>query len=410
MRGWRPQRFHWGVRLASTLAVALFALAAPAARAASSDYAALVVDSSTERVLADRNADVRMYPASLAKMMTLYLVFQALELGRLGLDDGLTISANAAAQPATKIGLRAGKTIKVRDAILAIVTRSANDVATVIAENLGGSESAFARMMTAQARRLGMRDTVFRNASGLPDPAMVTTARDMVRLALALRRDHPLHYKFFATPSFTWKGATYRNHNRLLESYRGLDGLKTGFTQAAGWNLAASAERDGKRIVAVLLGGRSRIWRDQNVARLLDLGFERASAVLAPLPATKPTQSAAAPPTIETILAGVGAGSADDPPDGWGIQVGAYATAESASRALVQTERLLPDAFAGAVALIVEVQNAGAPLYRARYVGVDRLTATQACMTLDARRQPCAVIFHRADSAQLVTRELGAQP
>ncbi|MGH6720079.1 MAG: D-alanyl-D-alanine carboxypeptidase [Alphaproteobacteria bacterium] len=385
-------------------------LAAPGVRAASSDYATLVVDSATQRVLVDRNADVRMYPASLAKMMTLYLVFEALDQGRLRLDDGLKVSANAAAQPATKVGLRAGQTVKVRDAILALITRSANDVATVIAENLAGSESAFARKMTEQARRLGMRDTVFRNASGLPDPAMVTTARDLVRLALALRQNHRAHYKYFATRTFTWKGTTYRNHNRLLESYQGMDGLKTGFTQAAGWNLAASAERDGKRIVAVLLGGRSRVWRDQNVARLLDLGFERASTAMAPIPAAKPTLAAAAPPTIETILAGIGAGSADESPGGWGIQVGAFASAASANRALMDADRLLPDAFASAVALIVEVQNAGAPLYRARYVGVDRLTATRACVTLDARRQPCAVIFHRADSAHLAPQALGTEP
>ncbi|MEX2647502.1 MAG: D-alanyl-D-alanine carboxypeptidase [Alphaproteobacteria bacterium] len=377
----------------------------PTARA---DYAALVVDAATQRVLLDRNADARMYPASLTKMMTLYLVFEALEQGRLGLDDRFTVSANAASQPPTKIGLKAGQTIKVRDAILALVTRSANDVATVIAEGLGGTEPKFGRLMTEKARALGMRDTTFRNASGLPDPAMITTARDMIRLAIALKRDFPSHYKFFSARSFTWKGTTFRNHNHLLGEYKGMDGLKTGFTRAAGWNLAASAERDGCRVVAVILGGESRIWRDREMVGLLDLGFERATAALAPLPGDKPIVAAvnspalpAAPPTIETILAEVGAGPSEDPPGGWGIQVGAYASAESASRALVYAETILPPAFDSAVALVIEVQSLAAPLYRARYVGVNRTAATQACAALDARGQPCAVVYHRSDSAAL---------
>jgi D-alanyl-D-alanine carboxypeptidase len=415
MRGWRLRRFLpagrlWAARLWTVAAVAgllLGALVAPAL--AGSDYATLVIDATNQRVLEDRNADARMYPASLTKMMTLYLVFEALDDGRLTLDDTFTATANAAAQPPTKIGLKKGQKIAVRDAILALTTRSANDVATVVAEGLGGTEAKFARMMTDKARELGMRDTVFRNASGLPDPDMVTTARDMVRLAIALRRDHATHYKFFSTKSFTWKGTTYRNHNHLLASYKGVDGLKTGFTRAAGWNLAASAERDGKRIIAVILGGQSRVWRDKKMATLLDLGFERATlAALAPMPASKPVVAAVdsdalppAPPTIETILSNVGAGAGDQPPGGWGIQVGAYATADSASRALMFAEPVLPEAFDRAVAVVVEVQNIGLPLYRARYVGVDRTSATMACAALEARGQPCAVVYHRSDSAAL---------
>jgi D-alanyl-D-alanine carboxypeptidase len=409
MRGWRPVgvlRATRDVRLRLVaFATIAFLIAVPLARA---DYAALVIDASTQRVLLDRNADETMYPASLAKMMTLYLVFEAIEDGRLDLDDKFKATQNAAAQPPTKVGIRAGQTIKVRDAILALITRSANDIATVIAESLGGTEAKFAKMMTRKARELGMDHTVFRNASGLPDPAMVTTARDMIRLAVALKRDFPREYKFFSTRSFTWKGATYRNHNHLLGSYKGMDGLKTGFTRAAGWNLAASAERGGQRVVAVILGGQSRVWRDQTMASLLDDGFKRAVAVDAPLPGDKPVVAAvnspalpAAPPTIETILAEVGAGESEEPPGGWGIQVGAYASAESASRALVFAESLLPPAFHAAVALVIEVQDLGAPLYRARYVGVDRTAATQACAVLDARGQPCAVVYHRSDSAAL---------
>ena len=411
MRGWRLERFLSPAR--AVLGVAAFLVGSlvlvPATLA---DYATLVIDASTQRVLEDRNADARMYPASLAKMMTLYLVFDALDEGRFTLDDTFKVSATAEAQPPTKIGLKKGQKIKVRDAILALTTRSANDVATVVAEGLGGTEAEFARLMTEKARALGMRDTVFKNASGLPDPDMITTARDMVRLAIALKRDHGRHYRFFSTKSFTYKGTTYRNHNQLLATYKGVDGLKTGFTRAAGWNLAASAERDGKRVIAVVLGGETRVWRDKKMASLLDLGFERATlASLAPVPGDKPIVAAVnsnalpeAPPTIETILAEVGAGISDQPPGGWGIQVGAYSSADSASRALMFAEGLLPDAFDQAVAVVVEVQNIGLPLFRARYVGVDRTTATMACSALEARGQPCAVVYHRSDSAALDPR------
>jgi D-alanyl-D-alanine carboxypeptidase len=405
-------------RLRAALAVAPFLLLAAPAFA---DYAALVVDGATGRVLYERNADVRRFPASLTKMMTLYLAFEALKDGRLALESKLAVSAHAAAQPPVKLGLAKGQTIRLKDAILAMVTRSANDVAAVVGEALGGTEAKFAKLMTEKARILGMRDTVFRNASGLPDEAQITTARDMVRLALALRRDFPEYYKVFATRGFTYKGVHYNNHNHLLETYRGVDGLKTGFTRAAGWNLAASARREGSRVVAVILGGESRAWRDRKMAELLDLGFERVTrqALDVPLPTGKPSRLAGLAPgagteepataegdTEEPILLSAAAADQDSPivvPSAWGIQVGAFASPESANRTLMFVESLLPPEFASAIAVVIEVGTYSTPLYRARFVGVSKEAAGRACAILSGRAQPCAVVYHRGDgSAALV--------
>ncbi len=401
------------------LAVLALALVAMTGGVAVADYAALVVDSATGRVLHERNADVRRFPASLTKMMTLYLLFEALKDGRLTMETKLAVSAHAAAQPAVKLGVRPGQTIRVKDAILAMVTRSANDVAAVVAEALGGTEAKFARRMTEKARIIGMRDSVFRNASGLPDDEQVTTARDMIRLAVALRRDFPEYYKVFATKAFTYKGVRYNNHNPLLKTYRGAEGLKTGFTRAAGWNLAASAVRDGYRVVAVVLGGESRVWRDRKMADLLDLGFERVTrqAENIPLPTAKPTLVAGLAglpgepeiaegdsdePIVVTDLGG-GTMGASPVPSGWGIQVGAFASEEAAAQALMFAEGLLPGEFTSAVAVVIDVTNYAIPLYRARIVGVEKRAATKACEILGARNQPCAVVFHRSDDTGLAT-------
>jgi D-alanyl-D-alanine carboxypeptidase len=201
------------------------------------------------------NADQRRYPASLTKMMTLYLLFEAIDSGKLSLNSRLRVSRRAAAQPPTKLGLLPGEKIKVRNAILALATQSANDVAVVVAEALAGNERAFAVRMTAKARALGMKRTSFRNASGLHHPRQQTTARDMALLGRALLRDHPRHYqRTFATRTFSYGRSRYTNHNRLLGIYKGMDGIKTGYTGKAGFNLVASARRGGRRIIAALIG------------------------------------------------------------------------------------------------------------------------------------------------------------
>jgi D-alanyl-D-alanine carboxypeptidase len=251
---------------------ALTLLAAPAAFA-EDRYAAIVLDATTNEVLHADQADERRYPASLTKMMTLYLLFDALDRGEIQLTDTMVASRRAQQQPPSRLGLKAGDRISVEDAIQALVTRSANDVAVVIAERLEGSESRFAARMTAKARALGMRDTRYANASGLPDPGQLTTARDTLTLSQALLRDHPNRYRYFQTASFSWRNVYSRNHNSLLGRVEGVDGIKTGYTRASGFNLASSAQRDGHRIFAVVLGGESAASRDAQMAYLIDNAF-----------------------------------------------------------------------------------------------------------------------------------------
>jgi D-alanyl-D-alanine carboxypeptidase len=241
-------------------------------------YAAMVVDVKTGRTLHAQNEDALRHPASVTKVMTLYLVFEQLEKGRIGLSTPLTVSANAARQAPSKLGLRPGETIEVEDAIKALVTKSANDVAAVVAENLGGSVEAFAETMTRKARALGMNRTVYRNASGLPDPEQVTTARDLAILGRAIQDRFPRYYKYFQTRTFHYAGASYRNHNKLLGRIEGVDGIKTGFTRASGFNLLTSARTDDRHIVAVVLGGRSGASRDNIMASLVNANLPRAYA------------------------------------------------------------------------------------------------------------------------------------
>ncbi|GLQ99860.1 hypothetical protein GCM10007863_42800 [Dyella mobilis] len=237
-------------------------------------YAAIVIDPATGEVLSAVNADEQNYPASLTKMMTLYLTFQALQSGKLKVDQELPVSSLAASQAPTKLGLRAGQTIAVNDCILGMVTKSANDAATVVAEALGGSEDHFSDMMNAQAALLGMGSTHFDNPNGLPDPDNKSTARDMAKLAIALYHDFPQYSHYFATKDFVFRGQLIRGHNNLMDRYPGMDGLKTGFTDASGFNLASTAVRDGHRLFAVVLGGRTARARDNLMARLLDDGFD----------------------------------------------------------------------------------------------------------------------------------------
>jgi len=240
-----------------------------------SKYAAIVVDANDGAILYSVAADQKRYPASLAKMMTLYLLFEAIDGGQLTKTAAIPVSANAARQPASKLYMKPGSTIMVDTAIRALAVKSANDVATAVAEQLAGSEQAFARRMTAKARQLGMSHTVFTNASGLPDAGMSTTARDMALLGLALRRDFPHHYAYFSLRSFEYNGKQIRGHNKVLDAVAGADGIKTGYIRASGYNLAASVQRSGRSLVAVVMGGKSGSARDAHMAQLLTATFNR---------------------------------------------------------------------------------------------------------------------------------------
>lgn len=262
---------HW------LLVMLMMTLMGSANAQANPRYAGIVVDLENGEVLYAENADEPRYPASLTKMMTLYLTFEALEEGRLSLDQPLPVSAQAAAMPATKLWLSAGSSIPVDTAIRALAVRSANDVAVVVAEALGGSEQRFANLMTAKARELGMNATTFRNASGLPDDLQITTARDMLTLSVRVMQDFPQYYHYFGLQEFTYRGTRHTSHNRLVRDYPGADGLKTGFIRASGFNVATTAVHDGRRMVAVVMGGFSSSSRDTHMADLLDRSFMRAS-------------------------------------------------------------------------------------------------------------------------------------
>jgi D-alanyl-D-alanine carboxypeptidase len=262
------------VRSIALSGAALLLLGAAAPAVAEDRYAAIVVDAQTNEVLLADQADEQRYPASLTKMMTLYMVFEALERGQISLDDRIVASRRASRMPPSRLGVRRGDTLTVEQAIGALVVQSANDVAVMVAERLGGSEANFAARMTARARQLGLQDTRFVNASGLPDARIRTTARDMATLSLALWRDFPAYYHFFQTPTNAWRGRSGRNHHRLLGAVEGVDGIKTGYTRVSGYNLASSAVRDGRRIIAVVLGGESAAARDAQVAYLIEGAFE----------------------------------------------------------------------------------------------------------------------------------------
>jgi D-alanyl-D-alanine carboxypeptidase len=290
------------------LAVALVLagpIAAPltASSAEARVYADIIVDAVTGEVLRSRSADTQAYPASLTKMMTLYLLFEAVQNGKYSLESKFTASARAAGMPATNLSLRPGQTITVEQAIMALVVRSANDVATVIGETLGGTESEFARMMTEKARSLGMMNTTFRNASGLPDSGQVTTARDMVTLAKHLIVDFPGFYHYFSTTKFVFNGVTYKGHNRLMMAYEGADGLKTGYIRASGFNLAFSAVRDGRRLIGVVLGGQTAASRDAQMAKLMDAAFDLAGPVLMAAVEPPPDKPDPNVPTLPVLLA-----------------------------------------------------------------------------------------------------------
>jgi D-alanyl-D-alanine carboxypeptidase len=268
-------------------------------------YASLVLDVKSGRTLHAVNADALRHPASITKVMTLYLLFEQIERGRFRMDSPLKVSSNAAAKAPSKLGLEAGESIDVEDAIMALITKSANDAATVIAENVSGTEEAFAAAMTRKARSLGMASTVFRNPSGLPDPEQVTTARDLSLLARAIQERFPKYYGLFSARSFHYAGATYRNHNKLLGRIQGVDGIKTGYTRASGFNLMTSAKADNRHIVAIVLGGRSGRIRDGIMSDLVVANLPRATTGprTTSLIAEAPAQEERARPAVVSTVA-----------------------------------------------------------------------------------------------------------
>jgi len=268
-------------------------------------YAAIVLDAKSGKTLHEAHADSLRHPASLTKIMTLYLLFEQLEAGKIKLGSPMEVSAEAASQAPTKLGVRPGQTLLVEDAIKALVTKSANDAAVVVAEALAGSEDEFARQMTRKARALGMARTIYRNASGLPDDEQVTTAREQAILGKAIQERFPRQYRYFAMTSFSYRGHAMRNHNKLLGRVHGVDGIKTGYTRASGFNLVSSVRRDDRHIIAVVLGGASGGQRDARMRSLIEGHVALASTG----GSSMPIQTAAAPEPVRAMPKLAAAGS-----------------------------------------------------------------------------------------------------
>jgi D-alanyl-D-alanine carboxypeptidase len=408
----------------------------------------IVIDADTGEVLYSRRADQRRYPASLTKMMTLYQVFTALENGKLKLDQKLKVSRRAAGQTPSKLGLKRGSRISVEKAIIAVAVKSANDAATVLAESLGETEFDFALRMTDTARSLGMKSTRFQNASGLPNRRQRTTARDIALLSKALIDEFPQYYHYFSIRSFKWGKRTHRTHNRLLEKYRGMDGLKTGYIRASGFNIATSAVKGDRRLIAVLLGGRTAKKRDSKVAFLMNASFNRARtldkhkgkkasttliardksgdtdsrrgeqvakrgkpAKTIPLPRLKPGNGTSDKKetepfttilarTIKSLIAPESSDATPSPEDGkswWGIQVGAYKRYASAQRRLHMATNALPDVLLHARPSIDRVPVKGGEVYRARLLGLRKVDAASACKILKRKAFSCVAISPEGD-------------
>jgi D-alanyl-D-alanine carboxypeptidase len=393
-------------------------------------YAAIVLDADTGRVLHAANPDTRNYPASLTKMMTLYLVFDALESGQLKLKQRLPVSARAVGMSPSKLGVKRGESITVETAILALVTKSANDAAVVVAEYLGGTEAKFARLMTKKARELGMRRTSFRNASGLPNRRQLSTARDMAVLAKRLVEDFPQRYRYFSRQRYTFRGKQYKNHNSLLRTYPGTDGIKTGYIRASGFNLAASVTRDGRRLIGVVFGGRTAKSRDRHMAKLLERGFKKVSAIAAKPPVdpkkrpvivasqTKPATTTRIKPTKTQRTKPTAAPRPQPAPsrnpswrqtypslathtvaEEWAIQVGAYRDIEPARSVLRKAIARIPKLTENTRVSISPFTAGDTLMYRARLIGLSSASAKKACKQLERRKIPCVAIASKGLTA-----------
>jgi D-alanyl-D-alanine carboxypeptidase len=420
------------LRLALLALVCLIVLAG----GAEARYASIVVIADTGEVLHATNADTRNYPASLTKMMTLYLTFEALEDGRLTLDQRLTVSRRAAGMTPSRLGLNRGETVSVEDLILALVTKSANDAAVVLAEALGGTEWEFALLMTREARAIGMSRTTFRNASGLHSRRQLSSARDMATLARALLRDFPGYYHYFSVESFTLDGRNYHNHNGLLSSYAGTDGIKTGYLSASGFNLVASTVRNGRRLIAVVFGGRTARSRDLHMVELLDRAFalmgtpepvqvasspgrkplQLAAAAstgsaspAAAIPEMKPLQTVALPARkpieLAALLSAKPALALSEPAEKpvkvaasstltgpWGVQVGAFYRYNPAEKAALRAAGRVPELLGKTQISITHIKGERGRIYRARLVGLNREDAEAACRLLASVGIDCFVV------------------
>lgn len=368
-------------------------------------YASVVMDSRTGQILSSRNSEQRLYPASLTKIMTLYMTFEALSTGHLKLNQKLKVSRRAEGQTPTKLGLKRGSTISVKDAVFALITKSANDAATVLAEGMAPTEALFAQKMTEKARRIGMRRTSFRNASGLPNRRQRSTAHDMAVLGAALIHDFPQYYHYLSLQSFDYKGKAYKNHNNLLGKYSGADGIKTGYIRASGFNLVASAKRGRNRLIGVVFGGRTAKSRDRHMKKLLDKGFAKIETIhptIIPLPHKRPQRIAigashskhvyARATSEPTIRAAVVSTTPASLKGHWGIQVGAFSRATKARDQLNLASTLSNGLMKGRQFNIQRITQKGTAIYRAQMLGFSEREALKLCRTLQRKSVTCFAV------------------
>lgn len=434
-----------------TVILITFSLVAASQNAyANSKYASFVYDVNKGKVLYSRNADSIRFPASLTKMMTLYMIFDAIDARKISLSTRMKVSARATRAVPSKLYLKKGSSIRVKDAILALVTKSANDVAIVVAEHLGGSEANFARMMTRKARSIGMSRTTFKNASGLTHSKQRTTARDMARLGLSLRKAHPKSFRYFSTRRFKYAGRTYGNHNRLLGRVGGVNGIKTGYTRASGFNLVTNVEKGGRHLVAVVLGGRTGRTRDAHMINLINRNIKKASrknrskkitpllpnhssgslnvAELAPpLPTLRPERKTvisasastfaaelkATPPTPAIVTADLRTNKTEEQggndnlsapkiaatkPNptkrvGWKIQLSATPDLSAAKELLEEASQRGASVLSSKTPYTEPVQKGSSTLYRVRFAGFeDKNKARQACKFMKRKKYKCIYI------------------
>ncbi|OMP71438.1 peptidase M15 [Agrobacterium tumefaciens] len=394
-----------------------FAYAEPA----HAGYAHYIFDANSGKTLAADHADTINHPASLTKMMTLYLTFEALHNGRLRWDQDIVMTKNGAATIPFKLGVPAGKTFTVKEGVYGMIVKSANDAAEAMGDHLAGSEIAFGQMMTRKAKQLGMNSTVFRNGSGLPDVRQVTTARDMATLGLALIRDFPEEYKLFSMRSFSFRGRTVRGHNNLMYRYEGMDGLKTGFINASGFNITTAVRRDGKRVIGVVLGGKTARSRDDRMASLLDAAIPKASSRLTQnsrasrpelvsqlMPVSDvPVPETAARSDAQVEVAEVDTGVTNSiqsamavaaTPDRsqWVVQIAATPTKAGAQALLEKAHEDLTSKFKRVTFYTEPVTTGSETLYRARLDGFEtRAAALSACKLLKSQNFACMVLANK---------------
>lgn len=368
----------------------------------------IMLNADDGKVLYEQGADELRYPASLTKLMTLYITFHALESGRLKLSDKLKVSKTAAGRSPSKLGVRAGSTITVKDAVMAVIVKSANDCATVLAEHFAKSEAEFAVMMTNTAHKLGMKHTTFKNASGLPNKAQKSTARDMATLAMAVYHHFPQYYKWFSAQSFRYQGRTITGHNHLLKTFTGADGMKTGYTAASGYNIVTSAHRNNKRVIAVTMGHKYWNERDKKAALMMDKGLQAlkdAKAVdvaalsqainnpqSAKLAKAKTAQSSVKPIAQKQVHVAASVAQIASVSNGrYAVQVGSFSDYKRAKNYAVSVKNNLAKKFAVHNIAVEKVKAANGTMYRSKVVGLAKRDAAKICANMKRQKKSCFV-------------------